>query len=314
MSLFVDNTILSKVAKCTSAAVLGHVHHRVASEESAPAFSGQKAHEAMAHYFMGHPIEECLTIFEKGYKEWSDENVIDGDRLGWRNMQELLEIWMKQHPIDNLPYKVPSFEHVEVGFKQPLDEHGDYVLTGRMDLAVHDSAMQLCPLDHKFRGQITADWVRGFRLASQMTGYMWVCGKVYDKPVLKGYVNAIETRKLPENRNWKCKTHGTKYHECLFAHAKSQLIELVRTPDQLEYWRQNALLLAKRFEKMKAKYGGSVEAILNAPMEGSFDGGCAFCSFQTFCSEGKPISVINERLAYREWNPLDIVTGKVVES
>lgn len=307
MPVYVDNTILTAVAGCDTRAVMRHVLDLTSPEDSALLKSGQDCHSAMEHFFKGGTAQEALAIFDAKYTDWATEHVPPGDRLEWLNVRRVLELWMEDHPLSSLPYRVPGNEFVEVGFQHPLDDNGDIILTGRMDAIVIDAEGDMAPLDHKFTGQISARWTKKFRVASQMTGYLWIASQHVGKTLHKAYINGIELSKLPVSER-KCRLHSVPYNECQRMHRNEQLVMINRTDAQLEEWRKSAIHLAKRFIELKDRF--SDPALLhNVRQQGTFNDGCSWCQFFEFCAAGRPSRVLDQLFVVQPWSPLDHAVG-----
>ncbi len=308
--LYIDNSTLRTVAACDTEAVLRHVHDLTSPEEIAVLKSGTDAHEALRHHFAGATITQAVYAFSRRYKSWSEENVpSDGylARLQHNNLARILETWFENHPLDALPFTVRP-KMVEIPFQFPLDEHGDIIYTGAMDLVVKDQDVDFAPVDHKTTGRISADWVSNFRNDSQFSGYMWACSQHTGQSVQRGYVNAIEFSQLPTSDR-KCTKHDLKFSECSNQHVMSRIILITRTPGQILQWKRNALKLAKRFAMWKDRYGDDLSLITKTSQAGSFYGHCRFCTFSEFCANGQPVKRLKSMYVKSKWNPLERASG-----
>ena len=309
MAIHIDNSILRTTARCDTEVTLRYIHDYTAADEAAPLKSGIAGHEALATYFRGGTPAEALSVLETMYKQWADEHVPSDDRLAYPNVHAVVAAWLESHPINQLPFQVPGPEFVEVGFQYPLDDHGDIIFTGRMDLTVRDMDGDLAPMDHKYTGRIDKFWIANFKNDSQMTGYMWVAGQHYGKRLLKGYVNAIELSQLPTDPTRKCRLHAVPYAECGEQHGRSALILINRTPQQLEEWRRTALKLARRYIALRDKYGSDLDLLHRVAMQGTFHQACSRCSFAHFCTNGRPIAMLDTVLRKEHWDPLAHAMG-----
>lgn len=305
-TLYIDNSTLRAVAACDTEAVLKYIYNLASPEDIAVFKSGTDAHEAFRMHFEGHEPAKCLLRFKKLYRDWAEENVpTEGylARLGYKNLNNILSTWLEKHPIDALPF-TPRKGMVEIPFQYPLDEHGDIIYTGAMDLVVKDQDVDFAPVDNKTTGRVSADWVSTFRNDSQFSGYMWACSQHTGEKVLRGYVNAIEFSQLPSSDR-ECAKHKLPFSECYPEHMMSRIILITRTPGQIEQWKRNALKLSKKFAKWKEWYGDDINSVKKTSMGGSFYGHCRFCTFSEFCANGQPVKNLKSMYVKSVWNPLD---------
>lgn len=302
----IDNSILESVAICTTQVVMRYVWHLSPPEEAAPAFNGKCGHEALAHFFIsGGDVEGALSVFEQLYRKFSDENVLPDDRLSWENTRDILEAWMTKRPIEKLPF-VPIAELIEKGYSAELAP--GITFFGLVDMPTREKITNaLYPCDHKFTGNITAWWLKKFRLSSQMTGYMWLTAQKFGEPVPAFYINAIEIKKLPRS-NRKCPTHKQPYIECTqnihqrFEHIKCELKVGGRTPEVMERWKAEAIYYAKKFGLIRQMFP-DYDYLPAIPMEGMFNNGCTFCDFREFCAMARPANQLETMFVKEKWAP-----------
>lgn len=312
MTLALDNTILRTTARCSTEVTLRHVHGLTSEEDSAALAAGTAAHEALAVCMRGGV--GGLGVFDSLYRQYSHEHKLSQDprlqRLSWENTRAVLARWFEVRPAHTWPF-VAIPELVEVAFELPLDDAGDFVFTGRLDAIVRDKAHgQLYVLDHKTTGRIDSGWAGAFRLDSQMSGYVWAAQETLGERVAGVYINGIEFAKLPSSDR-KCKDHGVQYAECSAEHAKFELLQFDRSPDQLATWRQTALQLANKFANLKENFGER-ESLTTVPHEGTFHGACRYCQFSEFCAAGRPVNSLDALFIHRPWTPLP-EKGSVVD-
>jgi len=302
---YIDNTILSAVSSCSTEAVLAYVVDYVSREEGAQLLAGQAAHEALAVWFQGRTKQEALDAFNTTYLEWSRTNVDPNDRLSYANTFTILSYWLDTHAPSSFPFRVMP-EHTEIGFSSQLDDAGEFMFFGKLDLFAYDLHDDFCyVIDHKTTGSVNRYWARQFRLASQLSGYQWL-GQRYlgdQGNVVGTFINAIEFSKLPSDPGRRCQKHAVPYIECGPLHTKSDLMgPFMRTPGQLEVWRKNAIELAKRYRSLLMTYP-DVRRLHSVQMEGTFNGSCRFCQFYEFCNVARPIEFIDSHLVQRRWEP-----------
>ena len=144
MPFYIDNSTLSALYSCTSKAWIRYGQHLTTSDERAELLSGQAGHAALAAYHMGGSIDEALNTFDVIYRLWASSNVDPNDRLAFHNTRSILKRFLEEHPYFTAvsgqrkpsakwPY-VPLEGMIEVPFEVPLDDHGDYIFMGRIDL------------------------------------------------------------------------------------------------------------------------------------------------------------------------------------
>lgn len=308
MALYIDNSTLKAVARCDMEAIMRYGLDYTSVEEQAVLKSGTAGHECLAVYFRTGDKDAALAMLDLLYKDWADANVLEaGHRLTHVNVRRICELWMEKHPINALPFRIPSAAFIEVGFQYPLDEHGDIIFTGRMDIVVQDGDGDTAPCDNKFTWKIDARWLRAFRNDSQMTGYMWAASQHTGQPLLKAYVNAIELSKLPSS-NRTCKDHAVPYSECQEFHINHKVVLINRAPDQLVSWRRTALQLAKKFIMLQERFG-DISLVHKINQQGMFHGACTYCTFHSFCASNRPAHMVDQLYTKEKWNPLAYATG-----
>jgi hypothetical protein len=244
--LYIDNSTLRALAGCDLEAVLRYGWDYATRDERAMLLQGNAGHEALASYLRRDAVinpgdandvldvtTTALYRYRELYEQWSDENLSPDDRLTYQNTARILEAWFDQHPHDALPFSFPGPEFVEIGFAYPLTKDGDIVFCGRMDgLPVDRTSGLTALLEHKFTGNISADWLKTFKLDSQLSGYLWAAQQhLGDANVLGAYLNVLETRMVPGSDR-KCKEHGVAFSECGLQHVKYVLTFIERTPEE----------------------------------------------------------------------------------
>jgi len=304
MTTCLDDSVLSATATCSTYAVMRYVLHYTNEEESAPARCGTDIHRALAAYFSGAGVEASMDILRNWYKPFADENIPEGDRLCWSNVKNIIEEYFETHPIEKLPFEIIK-EGIETVVKAPLCEGIEFYAL--LDLPVREKATKaLYVCDHKTTGKVTSWWAKKFRLGSQLTGYTWAMGVQYNAVVTGAFVNAIEIGKLPNSKK-KCRTHGVPYFECSKQHTKFDLFVTGRSPEQIISWKEDATILAKRFQGLKQVYQ-DINMIQAVFQEGVFNNGCTFCEMKDFCASGRQPELADAMLIRKIWSPWDLDT------
>lgn len=324
-----DNSVLRSLATCTTQAILRHVHdlRSTDDEDAFAARAGTAIHEGLAVYLRGNRLPDGTAASPEsvlldgygdpsagrhasyaGYRAWAD-GAIDPDRdwmarFATENVRRVLAAWIAAHPMIALPFTVPDPALIEVGFTVPLDDHGDIVLSGRLDGFVLDHEGHWRVLENKTTGRVTEKYITRFDLDSQASTYLYAALKhVVGAPHVEGlFLNVIELSKLPDSTR-ACKTHGVAYRECSGLHLKAQIALITRDDRALEAWRTNAMHLVARFRQLTADYADLATTIQSAPQEGTFTGACQYCQFSPYCRAGRPTFAMSDFLTKDAWRP-----------
>lgn len=328
-----DNTLFRSVVTCHTAAVLRHVHGFSArdAEDAFALRAGSAIHEGLACYFRGNRLPDGTAAAPEsvlldgygeptagrhasyeGYRTFADAavhpDVAWQQRFTAENVRRVLASWIAAHPLVALPFKVPDPALIEVPFTVPLDEHGDVLLSGRMDGFVTETASGAWRLlENKTTGRVSDRYVESFDLDSQPSHYTFAALAALrerpDLPAFEGmFLNVIELAKLPDSTR-ECKTHGVPYRECSGLHLKAIIALVRRSPREIDEWCRDALALAATYVRLSAEYA-TVESIPDVPQQGKFTGACRYCQFFKFCQAGRPTFALDDFLVKDEWSPL----------
>lgn len=298
---YVDNSILSAVAQCSTMATLRYVLDYVSRTERPELLSGRAAASAFAAFANGATPQAAVKVFLDEYETWSSDNVPSDERLHHTNLKTILTRYFEDNPLDNAPFIV---ERIEVGFAFPLVKDGSIVYYGRMDKFVRGrNDSKLYVVDDKTTGRLSPSWASQFRTSSQLTGYHWGAEQHTHEQVVGSYINAVEFARLPSDPKRRCERHGVVYAECGPFHARWQLYgPYMRTPEQITRWKRDAIQLAKRYKYLCDTYSVP-EYVPLVPGEGEFNKACRFCSFNEFCATGRPVRYIDSLFAKEKWAP-----------
>jgi len=298
-----DNSILSSVAACSTQAILKYHHHLTLPTDRVELQAGRAIHAGLAVLFSGGTREAALKAFVSAYPQaWADSLVPADDRYAFLNVYRILDHWITTHPLHQLPFDLLGSEFVEVGFAQELDEAGEFTLVGLLDALGRDRDVGACHvIDVKSTGRIAGQWEKKWRIASQISGYVWGAALEWQTPIVGAFIVAIEIAKLPTSDR-KCKEHGVPYSECSLLHASSVILPVQRTPQQIETWKVNVLLLAKRWRRLLETYP-TLDHLEFVPMEGMFHNECQWCAFMDFCTMGRPVHLIGANFVEERWEP-----------
>lgn len=310
----IDNSTLRAMAQCTTQAVLRYGMGYTTPEEGAPLLAGSAVHAALDTYLTnGCDTRLALGMLAHEYQGWANEHVSPGDRLEYSNVRDVMVQWFADHTEDKLPWALKDGKF-ETGFTVEMDEEIEGLeFVGRLDGIVRSKTDgRWYVLEHKTTGMVSSFWTKQWQTASQVSGYIYAGAKIKGEPIVGAFINAIELGKLPSDPTRKCIKHKVTYAECRLSHAKSELIVTQRTPQQLASWKRDFVKLAKRFMLAKAKYG-TIDAVLTAPQEGTFQNACTYCTFSQFCATGRPRHGIGSMLVLNPWEVIAVKGGDTNE-
>jgi hypothetical protein len=245
--------------------------------------------------------------------------------LAFHNTRTILRQFLHNHPIipgpagpahsQAWPYQ-PLPGLIEVPFEVALDDHGDYIFMGRIDVVAQYNRGYVVN-ENKFTGRISEDWKAKFRTDSQLSGYFFGCkyglvgGKALNLPIVGGFVTAIQLSKLPSDPVRRCKDHGVKYQECSVQHAKWEIFgPLPREEQMIMNWRADALAGAKRFKQLLEE-APDMNSVQQIGQEGMFTGACRWCEFNRVCETGRHPQGLLGKLIVSKWDPRADHTAKV---
>ena len=139
---------------------------------------------------------------------------------------------------------------------------------------------------HNTTGNANDMWKAKFKIAPQLTAYIWAAREQLGAPVEGAFINLIELRKIPSSTR-KCPEHGVHYAECGPQHSKTELLgPILRSDAQIAQWKKMATTIAERYRALILEHT-DVHNCANVPTEGIFHGACGFCEFQDYCYTGK---------------------------
>jgi hypothetical protein len=299
-------------------------------------------HEGVAAYFRsGGDVDAAIEGFRGNYLAWAQDRVSGDDRLAPTNIEKILRRWCWAHPLDGLPFVVAP-ELVEVGAQALLTDeesclcgHHERVHTGdpldactaarctcgQMTIVIFQGRLDSVPqgrdgrwyvCDVKTTGSITSAWLKGFELASQMSGYCWLVQQTVQKPAVGAFIMAIELGLLPGSTR-RCAAHKTPYAECSVAHVKYQLVYTAREPWQLLEWRRGALANARRYVEIQ-RLVSTIDDIDAVRAEGQWTGACSRCEMFPWCKTGRNPDMARAILVESPWVPFEPLPPQKVEA
>lgn len=308
----VDNSMLRSSFTCTMQAWTRYGQHLTSQDQRAELLSGSAGHAALETYHKTHAIQPALEAFDALYRDWGSANVEPDERLAYHNVRAILEQFLLKHHSGAEPWRyVPDVNYIEVPFEVALDDHGDFLFIGRIDLVGTYNGHYVVN-ENKFTGWIDEEWKRGFRLDSQLSGYFYGCkygkvnGQVLNLPIMGGFVTAIQLSKLPQALDRKCygkNGHGVKYSECRLQHAKWEIFGPIPREEQVIHnWRMDALEGAKRLKRVfeDAPLLAQAGSIMQ---EGVFTRACRWCEFKKVCETGRDPKGMLGKLIVSKWDP-----------
>jgi len=309
----VDNSMLSALFTCTTKAWVRYGQHLTTTDQRAELLSGQAGHAALAMYHTTGDRIRALMAYDDLYRAWGSSNVDPNERLSYHNTYTILKQFLQNHPIHNGVHDrswmyQPITGLVEVPFEVALDDHGDFLFIGRIDV-VGQYNQHYIVNENKFTGRIAEDWKRTFRNDSQLSGYFYGCkyglvgGQSLNLPIMGGFVTAIQLSKLPSDPVRRCKDHGVKYSECSVQHAKWEIFgPLPREESMIHSWRADALAGAKRLKAIFEE-APNLSDVNRIAQEGTFTRACRWCELQAVCETGRQPHGLLGKLIVSKWDP-----------
>jgi len=305
----IDNSTLVPVATCTTCAALKALGFKGLSQNDAMDV-GSVVHDGLEGFFT--PNGDPFFCFEQSWASYfPPERIIDKDQYQYVNVRDIFDTYVMQHPVDQLPFEVLETEKM-VGM--PLDDDGEIWFWMKRDLKVVErSTGVIVPLDHKTTGyDVSAlPWQKKWKLASQLSGYVWATQKETGTVCPFAYVNGIQINKLPHSDR-KCYTHKMPYNECRLMHTNFALLQYARDPRLIDQWWADAMMLGYRYKKILSTYP-DLEMVHHAPCEGTFNNSCGWCEFDRYCRMGKLPHTADALLVYDPWEPWARDDVKIVD-
>lgn len=304
--LYVDNSTLSSFQTCPTKAMVSYGWNLVPTETSnAPAEAGTALHKAIEIHLAGGSLDECRQALHGAYYDFS-LRIAHGDRLGFDNVQLVLESWIERNPLHELPYAIHGADYIEMPFDLPFGEGVRYV--GKLDALVHrHDGQALYVLDTKSTGNPDYKFRKQFNIGSQMTGYVWAADQMFDEPIAGIFINVVHVGVVPTS-NSKCKIHkGFTYSECGYMHPKHELIgPKFRSPRALASWEKDARALAQAWRKTYLRFIDNIDDIDELPQYGKWVyQACGLCDLHDFCRTDRNINSGVE-FDVVEWQPGDL--------
>lgn len=305
----VDNSALASFYGCTTAAWLRYLQGYTGMEDSAALKAGSAAHKAREVYYKTGQVQDAMLAFMDSYYGWAKAHVVGDDRLSYDNTFAIVQEYLRSlEPLGDgrfkgsvLAYPEPE-KQIEIADCLPLDAQDGIYYATRMDgLGVYSNGYAI--EEFKTTGMINAIWKNKWKLASQLTGYLWGARQLFELPILGVFVQGLELGKLPSDPGRKCSTHGQKYSQCRLLHAKWETVGLLERPEPLiEGWRQDALAGARKMRDLlvQAPNLADVQALAQ---EGMFNNNCQWCQFIGMCEMGRQPHLIQANLKVEWWSP-----------
>ena len=297
-----DNQLLSDFAKCEAKGIVRHIFGYRSKADKIAADMGNVFHRALELHFQGHNPTVVLDRLDVEYnKVFPPGQAADEPRFAKVNVYKIMERYCQIRGREKFPFDVIETEQVK-GYMLDYDGKGEILFWTKRDVLVRDrQSGVLKPVDHKTTTKI-GDWfAKRHRITSQLSGYCWLTGIEFRQQVGEAYINAIEISKLPDSTG-KCKLHNTTYNKCGPEHANFQLYTYTRTPEQIEKWRQDAIIWAQKVMMLKQAFT-RLEMLPYAWKSGAFNDSCQFCEYQAWCSVGFPPEKVEEYCTWEPWEP-----------
>lgn len=304
MPIYADTSILNELAKCEKAAYLRYVLHKSRrGSEEAPLVCGSALHKVEEGRQKGASVAEGLATLEREYRAWAEAHVPGDDVRGWANVREIVEIWLTNHPIDRQMDETVEGS-IERGMAAALDDHGDYVLVGRLDKLTRDrqyGGLMVDDFKHtsaNLNGKNRDNWLSWYEMAAQGPNYCLMVEQTWQELVIGMRWSVLSINPLP-NSNSKCKTHQLKYSECRKAHLGwIQAGPRIYGEEEKANVKRATLHLMKRWASLQTTEPRDVQEL------GRYSGACERCQFREFCKAGSPWDMLEAGEYVTEvWEP-----------
>lgn len=311
--LYVDNTTLTTFAQCETRAFMKYGHNlRPQRDVNLPMLAGIAIHKAIEAHYKGMSEQVVMNTLEVEYGGTAMRHASPEDRLGMKNVSQVVRGWIARHPVNKLPYQIISPDMIEVPFDIELPgTNGKIHYVGRIDAHVTQrgsNRQDLMVLDNKSTGRVDNKFRNQFTLGSQMAGYIWATQQLYPTHKVLGYcINVIEVSMVPSSGS-QCRLHQMPYHECGLLHPQHGLMGPVFVhPHLIDAWLVNAVKLATKWRNLLLEYGGDVGDVAHVAMDGRFRyQACALCEFREFCLSGRDVDSTAFPMVREEWIPGDL--------
>lgn len=246
-----------------------------------------KGLETVRLAFYGEELS-VMDSLSRGYeaiiRQWKDYEPPDNSKKTLASCLLALQEYFIQYPPDTdviKPLIIDGKPTVEFTFAIPIPdlihpETGEPILYGgRFDmLCNYHSAVFI--EDDKTASQLGASWSNQFKLASQLTGYIWA-GKQYGYPVQGAIIRGVGILQ-------RSITH--------------QMVIESRPEWMIDRWMEQLIRDVKRM----------ITSWERKEWDRSLDHSCASyggCPFLTLCLSPEPESWINTHYEVKHWNPLE---------
>lgn len=310
MAIYCDTSILNEVAQCEKAAYLRYVLHKSKrGSEEAPLVCGSALHKVEEGRQQGATAAEGLLTLEHEYRAWAEAHLPGDDVRGWANVREIVEVWLTLHPVARQMDETVEGS-VEKGMAAALDDHGDYVLVGRLDKLTRDrtyGGLMVDDFKHtaaNVNGKNRDKWLTWYEMAAQGPNYCMMVEQTWQEPVIGMRWSVLSLASLP-NSNSKCKTHQLPYKECRKAHLGwIQAGPRIYGEQEKANVRKATLAMAKRWNAIKQKAPQELEEV------GRYSGACERCQFREFCKAGSPWDMLEAgEYVTEKWEPYEHAFG-----
>lgn len=195
-------------------------------------------------YCKGSTIPAIAAAFLAGYP--TDPEDPRNARTRSRGL-EMLEVYLIKWGRE--PFKVLAVE-------QPFElEMGDFRYVGKMDLIVQRND-SIRPLDHKTTSFLGNNFEKGFKLSSQISGYIKACQVTTGEEVWDGEINAlrITTRIDPDQSFFRMTTSRTPEELDRWQWDVTDAMRRIREYRQIGTWPRNAPYSCTAYNKLCEYY------------------------------------------------------------
>lgn len=287
-SFKVSNSSLGSMCKCDTMAVLSKGLKLQAKKLKPAPRAGTGLHVGLAEYSRGKSEKEILNAFLGDYEKYSRDNLDPSSEYWHENLVKVLTGFIRQCPVESLPFTFIDEWTERRGVTVPLDDKGGFLYEFVLDgLGREKGSDELVIIDYKSTKKNLNHpmWFGMFNMDSQFSGYPWAVSKLLGEEVERSYIIGINIKQVPSS-DMTCKVHSTKYSECGIYHVDYRTYQTDRSEEQIKSWKRTALKRAKRLRNMCLSYN-DISMVKYLETQGTFNNQCSWCDFDEFCKLGR---------------------------
>jgi hypothetical protein len=308
-------SMLKEVEKCSTSAFLRTLRLGVARSmpDQAPLIAGTAAHKLLEAWLQEKSHDECMAIFIKAYRDYSDKFIESDSPYYSGNLERLLDIWLGNHLISDFPYTMVNSEYAR---RATIDDvNGNEVSDISDGIIASKDDGTLWSLEWKTTSKLPdVKFISTQMVNPQMAQHIYVC-RANGFNVAGVLLGVIQFNKIPQPTKYLCRNRdhkGIRESDCWHRHVRGGFFPITMSPPQLETWRANAEHSLDEYNTIahQAKRLGLAGVGLQL-QEGLIGDRCDWCDYKQFChaSQRKGLDMLIPFEETRE----DIIHSGLVE-